>query len=220
MSRTAIGTKIWTEATVIAAIRQEDLAGHELSYMRTEHRVPSLVRAAERVFGSWAAAVQAAGFDYETIRRYRKWSREKVLARIREWHAKGADLSWHYVATALDPPLAAAVQHGGRFASWSEALEAAGIEPNLVARYRRWTLPKIQQELRHLQAQGVPLNRRHLSSEAASLLAALYRHGGGLVTERNALFTRTPYGARPVRQPADDDALLAEIPPELLALTQ
>ena len=192
--------RIWTEETVVAAIRNEALAGHELSYMRTDRRVPSLVRAAERVFGSWAAAVNTAGFDYEAIRRYKKWTRERVIEAIRTWYSQEADLSWHHVSTQLDPALAAAALHAGRFACWSDALRAADLDPDQVSRYRRWTLPKIHAELQQLKEQGVPLDRQNLSVEAAGLLAAVYRHGGGLVKARNSLFTRAPFGVRAVHE--------------------
>jgi hypothetical protein len=176
--------RIWTPETVIAAIRAEAMAGHELSYLRTNRRVPSLLRAAERVFGSWGAAVNAAGFDYESIRRYRKWTRDEVLARIREWHAKGADLSWYNVSTRLDPSLAAAALHAGRFASWNEALSAAGLNPEEIMRYQRWTPERIREELALLSKQGAPLDRDSLAEIAPSLLAAIYRQGDGLVAER------------------------------------
>jgi len=158
--------------------------------MRSEQRDPTLVRAAERLYGSWSTAVQAAGFDYKAIRRYQKWTRERVIARIRELHADGADLSWRNVSMKLDPALAAATLQAGRFACWADALEAAGLDPEMVMRYRRWSVPKIQEELLRLSRKGVVLNRQTLSEEASGLLAALYRHGNGLVAERNALRRR------------------------------
>lgn len=187
MSIHSLSGRLWNRETVIAAIRAEARAGHELSYTCTEKRVPSLVRAAERVFGNWGSAVAAAGFDYEAIRRYRKWTRERVIARIQEWHAKGEDLSWRHVSLHLDPSLAAATLHAGRFASWSEALKAAGLNPQSIMRYRKWTLPRIHEELAVLESDGIPLDRMHLTERAAALLAAIYRIGGGLTVERRSL---------------------------------
>lgn len=179
--------RIWTEETVIRAIRDEALAGHELSYMRTEKRVPSLLRAAQRTFGSWGAAVKAAGFDYDEIRRYRVWTRESVVKAILEWHKKGADLSWRNISIVLDPPLAAAALHAERFSSWSEALKAAGLEPKNISRYRKWKASDMRQELLDLALEGIPLSRKSLSAKSPALLAAVYRVGGGLVKERSTI---------------------------------
>lgn len=190
MSRPHFAGRKWTRSEVIAVIRAEAAAGQELSYTRTERRVPSLLRAAERVFGTWAAAVEAAGFNYDDIRRYRRWTPERVVERIREWHRKGADLSWHHVSTELDPPLAAAARQAGRFASWADALAAAGLNAEEIVRYRRWNLPAVHEELEQLAQQGIALDRKTLSREAAPLLAAVYRVGDGLVVEREKAVQR------------------------------
>ncbi|MHB9024768.1 MAG: hypothetical protein ACYC7E_11440 [Armatimonadota bacterium] len=152
--------------------------------------MPSLVHAAQRVFGSWGAAVEAAGFDYSKIRRYRKWSRERVLERIRMHHAKGEDLSWRNVAYTLDPALAAAALREGRFDSWAEALRTAGLVPEKVARYRRWSLDLVQKELAMLLRQGVSLDQMTLQRQAPGLLAAVYRIGGSLEAQRSVLEAR------------------------------
>lgn len=190
MSRYSMSGRYWNRETIVAAIRAESRAGHDLSYTRTEKRVPSLIRAAERVFGHWASAVEAAGFDYESIRRYRKWSSDRVIARIQELHAKGEDLSWYNVSTQLDPALAAASLQAGRFESWNEALRSAGLDPEQIARYRRWNVRMIQEELENLAKRGVSLDQQTLSKEAAALCAAVYRIGGGLVAQRERLFKR------------------------------
>lgn len=187
MPNYSMSGRLWTRETVLASIRAEARAGHDLSYSCTEKRVSSLVRAAERSFGNWGAAVNAAGFDYDAIRRYRKWTREKVIERILALYDKGEDLSWRNISIRLDPPLAAAALHAGRFASWSEALHAAGLDPTQISRYRRWTLPLLREELLALETKGVPLDRMHLSADASALLAAVYRIGGGLLNERKQL---------------------------------
>jgi ribosomal protein S18 acetylase RimI-like enzyme len=197
--------RIWSRETVVAAIRAEARAGHDLCYSRTEERVPSLLRAAERVFGTWGAAVEAAGFDYASIRRYRKWSRKEVIERIQQWHEAGADLSWRHVMEELDPPLAAAALHAGRFASWNDALKAAGLDPEQIMRYRRWTVSKIQEELARLAEQGIRFDQDTLEVRAPALLAAIYRKGQGLNAQRQQLIsqhllTSDYYTARSKRQ--------------------
>ena len=178
---------IWTRDTVIAAIQAEAAGGQELSYSRVEKRVPSLLRAAQRAFGCWADAVEAAGFDYSEVRKYRKWNRERVIRRIMELHDKGEDLSWRNVSTKLDPPLAAAALHGNRFQSWNDALEDAGLKPEEIMRYRKWSTDTIRLKLRELALAGEPLDRDSLAVRVPSTLAAIYRVGEGLVVERRAV---------------------------------
>ncbi len=208
--------RVWNRSTVIAAIRAEARAGQDLSYSRTEKRVPSLLHAAQRVFGHWSAAISAAGFDYEAIRRYRKWTREMVVARIRAWHAQGADLSWRNVSVDLDPPLAAAALHAGRFESWNEALLAAGLDPEKIARYRRWSSPTIQAELEKLAKDGKTLDQESIAGTSPALLAAIYRVGAGLVAERILLQDRLRdpghlHSAAGVRERVRQDAHLRKL---------
>ena len=176
--------RLWTDESVVNAIRIEAAAGLALNYSSVKKRIPALLRAAERVCGGWAAAVNAAGIDYEQIRRYRKWSKERIIEKIKEHHANGADLSWRYVSMELDRPLAAAVTHGGRFDSWGDALYAAGLSVDEVARYRHWTLPKAQSKLADMMAEGVII-QPHLAALDSGLLSALYRHGNGFAAERD-----------------------------------
>ncbi|HOF89002.1 MAG TPA: PAS domain S-box protein [Armatimonadota bacterium] len=172
--------QVWTEETVIAAIRGEAARGHDLSYSSAQRRVPSLLRAAERVFGQWAAAVEAAGFDYAAFRKYRRWTRETVIAAIRAHAESGADLSWRHVSTALDPPLAYAALHAGRFPSWDAALAAAGLDPDTIRRYQNWNWDRVVAVLWSLAARGILLDQPTLSQNAPDALAAFYRRGGSL----------------------------------------
>ena len=175
---------IWTKEVVAAAIQAEAAAGHELSYSRVEKRVPSLLRAAQRAYGSWSEAVTAAGMDYAAICRYRKWNKEKVIQRILKLYNAGEDLSWRNV-TRIDPPLAAAALHANRFACWNEALSAAGLVPEDIMKYLKWSTEEIRDRLRELALAGEPLDRDSLAVSVPSTLAAIYRVGNGLVVERS-----------------------------------
>ncbi|MDH7568499.1 MAG: hypothetical protein QHJ73_02785 [Armatimonadota bacterium] len=112
-------------------------AGEDLDHATMERRHLALLRAACRRFGSWREAVEFAGLPYDQVRRRRAWSREKIVARIRELHARGEPLDWANVSRRLDPPLAWAALKPRAFGSWRAALEAAGIDPDEVCRPRR-----------------------------------------------------------------------------------
>ncbi|MHB0999438.1 MAG: hypothetical protein ACYC27_09350 [Armatimonadota bacterium] len=128
--------------------------------------------------------------DYSEIRQYRIWTKELIIQRVQEWYQSGADLSWRHVCLQLDPPLAAAVYHSRRFNSWSEVLMEAGIDPEQVMRYRKWSRSKVQQALFELAEQGSSLDQDSLVDIDPALLAAIYRHGAGLVEEREAAYNK------------------------------
>ncbi|MHB9134329.1 MAG: hypothetical protein ACYDBB_24930 [Armatimonadota bacterium] len=190
MSQRKTSVPMWTKDKVLALLREEAKAGLDLSYSQAVKRNAALVRAAQRLFGSWEFALREIGVNYNDFRRYRRWTRENVVERIREWHAKGEDLSWRHVSNVLDPPLAAAALHGGRFATWADALQAAELDPESVARYHRWTLEKIQEELWQLVRAGVNIDQDTLQRQAPDLLAAVYRIGGGLEAQRREMEQR------------------------------
>jgi len=104
----------------------------------------SLVREAERLFGSWRYALIKAGFivDY----RGSEWSREKIISVITELHEMSVPLN--YQAVYSDPygqiliylrkrpdggaPLGLLFSAVREFGSWDKALIQAGINPDYV----------------------------------------------------------------------------------------
>ncbi len=80
-----------------------------------------MYHAAKRHFGSWDAALEAAGLKVERIWQRRKWDSQKVVQAIRNW--KGPKQS--HLVHRKDPGLTAQVYK--YFGSWDRALRAAGV---------------------------------------------------------------------------------------------
>jgi hypothetical protein len=178
-------TKIWDEETVVAAIHGEIIAGHDVSYYATYKRIPSLLKAGERTFGSWRNAIEAAGLNYEDIKKYRTWSEERVIAVIQAHAEEGHDLSWRNTSSELDPSLAAAALN--YFDDWHKALEAAGLNPELIAKYKRWSLESIEDELRLRVEEGAGVEYTSFKDKQRGILDATYRRVESFAEFRNSI---------------------------------
>ena len=169
----------WTRRRIIEEIRELHGRGEELNYAAAEENHLVLVRAAAWHFGTWRRAVERAGLDYEIASKYRRWTRERVLARIRELHTQGHDLSWRVISSEVDPPLAAAaVRSNLGFGSWHDAVTAAGLKYDLIARYRHWTPARVVDEIRELAEQGAPLSSKLVQQNHPPLYNAAKRRFG------------------------------------------
>jgi hypothetical protein len=169
--------KRWDEQSVVREILAEYRAGNDLSYSGTLRRAPALLKAGERTFGNWKTAIMESGLNYDEIRKKRRWNRQQIIDRIIELYDAGADLSWRSVSQKVDPALAAAVLHAGRFSSWEDALRSAGLKPQLISKYQHWSDKRIESELQKLIVNGHSLTLPVLSKVNPPLLAAIYRRG-------------------------------------------
>jgi hypothetical protein len=80
--RVARDPQPWDEARVIDEIRDLHADGRSLAFSKAD---PRLVSAGRKLFGSWADAVDAAGFDYAKVRLVReRYRRKEVLELLRE----------------------------------------------------------------------------------------------------------------------------------------
>jgi hypothetical protein len=118
----------WNRERIIARIQEMHAQGIDLSWRRVSTSTdPQLAAAATKkcYFGSWREAIEAAGLDYDSIRRYREWNDDRVVRMVREFHASGADLNAKNVVQD-DVRLITAARR--RFDSWPEALTVAGLD--------------------------------------------------------------------------------------------
>lgn len=151
----------WTRKRLIAEIRRMHKAGESLRFTVVH---PRLRGPANRLFGSWQNAVEAAGFNYDGLLLVRRWTPEKVVAAIRKLADEGLPLNLTYVKRH-DPALALAARRHFPV-SWGKALRAAGFDPVAHKKPKgpwdkpkalRWVLDRFEHG-QSLMARDVPLD--------------------------------------------------------------
>ncbi len=165
----------WSKEAIAQEIRKMHTEEVDLNYATIAQEQVALLRAATRYFGSWRSAIEFAGLDYEEIRRYKSWSKERILETIRELHANGEDLSWRNISTITAPQLAAAATKRKHFGSWRGAVTAAGLDYSAIRRYREWNEETIKDQLRELHEQGVDMNAKSMEEHDITLITAARR---------------------------------------------
>ncbi|MFA0750653.1 MAG: hypothetical protein SLRJCFUN_001056 [Candidatus Fervidibacter sp.] len=117
----------WSKERILEEIRKLHAQGVPLNMASVRRVFPELVATAcsRRYFGSWRAAIEAAGFDYDKVMRIKRWTPEEVLAEIQALHRQGVDLRSSSIIKHRQPLLMAAIK---LFGSWAEAVRAAGID--------------------------------------------------------------------------------------------
>jgi hypothetical protein len=147
---------------VVKEIKKRARPGHPLN--SGANRGDWLYASAVKYHGSWRAAVEAAGYDYEDVWR-RPMSADEVTEEIGRPATAGKQL------LAADHPKLSrmALRH---FGPWRKALSAAGVpEAHLF-----WTKQRIVDELRRRSDQGKELTTKAVLRANRSLFDAVYRH--------------------------------------------
>lgn len=155
----------WSEARVIAVIQEAARAGQDLSVHRMQQVDAGLVATAQRLFGGWDAALRAAGYAPDLIRRAGAWTEEAIIARIRQLAQDGADLSDNS-ANAWDVNLYSAAR--ARWGTWPDALTAAGVDDS--RRTAQWSRARVLEALR--EGRDDPGLRRAAKRYYGSIAAA------------------------------------------------
>lgn len=120
-----VGRTIWTPERVLEEIRTRYERGEDLRFLSVRERKRGLINAACKYFGSWKAAIKAAGLDWETITGRKWWTPERVIEEIRALSQRGEDLGFRKIRKTRCDLVWAACRYFGK---WKAALEAAGID--------------------------------------------------------------------------------------------
>jgi len=155
---------IWTAKKVIRDIRNLYREGFPLfGYFLQRNGYHNLFGGGVKVFGSWKNAIEAAGFDYDSVRGCRQWTKQKVLAEIRKLAKAHVPLSSKFIHIDYDGGLFA--QGIKYFGDWGSAVEAAGLDYRKylqVWSYKAWLrrLDQQQSETIEFQAREFAIKRR------------------------------------------------------------
>ena len=107
--------------------------------------------------------------------RYRPLNKRTWIAAIRKSHRRDDKLS------------ASLLQHGSPdlysqgvwlFGNWDDALQAAGLSPEVVRSHRVWDARKVVEGIRRLRAERQQLNAHHMMKAHPRLFQAALRHYG------------------------------------------
>ena len=167
--------RIWTpemiKEYIISSNGKEPLNSH---YYSTNH--PSIYAAAERIFGSWGNAINAAGLDYNAIRKYKIWTRMRIVQTIRKKSKAGEQLSSQYIQNNCKSLYMAAVHH---FKSWGQAIKASGLDYNKIRMRRSMTEEQIRAEIIRLYKSGEDMAYSNIRKNHQYLLAYGMKKLGG-----------------------------------------
>lgn len=162
------------------AIRQHILSNDGIEPLNSHYyavNYPDVYAAAERMFGGWQYAIESCGLDYDKIRKYKRWSKDKVIEEIKRLKAENQSLNSKSIQQNQRPLYLAALR---RFKNWGNALEEAGIDYKKIRKRRRMSAAEIRKELLTLSKKGVDLSYANMRENYLYLLAnAMRKIGNG-----------------------------------------
>ncbi|HEX8911011.1 MAG TPA: hypothetical protein VF796_01530 [Humisphaera sp.] len=170
----------WTKDEIVKAVKKLYAQGRDLSYNAMAAKQQALVSAAAYHFGSYRRAVERAGVDYAEVTRRPRWTKQKIIALVKQGKRAGHDLHWSAVTRRRDElgRAAFASLQPRLFGSWDRALTAAGLDADEVNRYRKWGRESILFDLRGRYKAHEPLNSGAIQRDDPGLHAAAVRHFG------------------------------------------
>lgn len=165
MTTSRRGANVKKGERVVQELKRRAARGHPLN--SGANRGDWLYAAAILAFGSWASAIEAAGFPYDAIK-IRAFKKDEVIAKLKELVATGDPILAFEQESKL---VSAASRH---FGSWRDATTAAGG----VAGPRKWTAERVIAAIHAEQERGLPVNSVAMMKRNKNLYSAGRRRFG------------------------------------------
>lgn len=169
----------WTKDKIINLLREAHADGEDLSWTSvtggSQYSALAYAAIRDNRFGSWDAALRAAGIDPASVRRYESWSKPKIIRRIQARRAACKPLNSKAMQEQASRLFNAALNH---FGAWDRALEAAQVDPDEVYKRRRWSRETIKREITDLYGEGEDLAAGRVRENHSCLYSAACKYFG------------------------------------------
>jgi len=128
--------KKWSKDKIVLEISDMQARGILLNWRSAAEAEPDIVANATRLFGSWNAAVIAAGIELPSPikRKGLNFDKHAVVVEIQRMQRQHEPLNAY--ATRHLPVFAASLP---LFGTWENAIKAAGIDYSDIMLFRKWT---------------------------------------------------------------------------------
>lgn len=167
--------KLWSEDLVcdriLSMLGNEPLNSH---YISVNHS--GLYSAGCRIFGSWKEAIGAAGLNYDDIRKYQRWDRDRVIASVLKRFEDKEPITCQFVQVNCRALYMAAIH---LFGSWNAAVREAGVDYDQIRLRRRLTEDEIREAIIELFESGEDLAYPNMRKNYLYLLTYGARKLGG-----------------------------------------
>jgi hypothetical protein len=171
----------WDEKRVKARLLERKTQGKPLNVHAVTKEESGLVKAAERLFGSYDDALRSSGLNPKKIRMSRTYTDLEIILKIIECKNRGDNLGPKSISRirkkGRDLKRVYSVA-GKRFGNWRKALEIAGVDPSEYYERKRWNPEKVREEILRIFEAGEALNAESILQNQKGLYNASRRHCG------------------------------------------
>ncbi|MHA1888639.1 MAG: hypothetical protein ACTSX0_11465 [Promethearchaeota archaeon] len=159
-------TEEWSKEKIVDEILELYNSGEDLNANNMRKVNIALYGAAvnKRYFGSWEKAIEAVGLDYDEIKRYQQWDKQKIIDEILRLHEAGEDLSYMNIREDYRALVSAAFNY---FGNWENAISALGLDYEKIRldyqteAYKGFIFQKILKEIFKIINKEVSTNKRY-----------------------------------------------------------
>lgn len=150
---------VWSREIITQVIKKRYKKKIPLNSNYVQIHEARLYGAANKYFGGWPEAVEAAGLDYSKFRKVtmRYWSKEAIVAEILRRSNVGLSIRGYDVNNQDRGLYQAAKRHFGRN-GWSKARVFAGFDPVDPRPWKIWNAETVKAEILKLYKNNVSLN--------------------------------------------------------------